>query len=107
MFYCVGLRFILPVPLTFVCSRHIPFISLPLWYLSHPLSYAIADEDMARENEEKTSAVHFLRFELDATSVAAAKAGSPIRMGIDHEAYKVEPIALAENTRSALVLDLS
>jgi hypothetical protein len=69
--------------------------------------FAIADEDMARENEEKTSAVHFLRFELDATSVAAAKAGSPIRMGIDHEAYKVEPTALVENTRAALVLDLS
>lgn len=69
--------------------------------------YAIADEDMTRENEEKTSAVHFLRFELDATSVAAAKAGSPIRMGIDHEAYAVAPAALAENTRAALVLDLS
>jgi hypothetical protein len=51
--------------------------------------------------------VHFLRFELDATSVAAAKAGSPIRMGIDHDAYKVEPTTLADNTRAALVLDLS
>jgi hypothetical protein len=69
--------------------------------------YAIADEDMERENEDKTSAVHFLRFELDATSVAAAKAGSPIRMGIDHDAYKVEPTTLADNTRAALVLDLS
>jgi hypothetical protein len=69
--------------------------------------YAIADEDMERENEDKTSAVHFLRFELDATSVVAAKAGSPIRMGIDHDAYKVEPTTLADNTRAALVLDLS
>lgn len=69
--------------------------------------FAIADEDMERENEEKTSAVHFLRFELDATSIAAASAGSPIRMGIDHEAYRVDSMKLAENTRAALVLDLS
>ncbi len=69
--------------------------------------FAIADEDMERENEDKTSAVHFLRFELDATSAEAAKAGSAIHMGIDHEAYQVEPIALADNTRAALVLDLS
>ena len=69
--------------------------------------FAIADEDMARENEEKTSAVHFLRFELDAISVAAAKAGSPIRMGIDLAAYPVESTTLAENTRAALVVDLA
>lgn len=69
--------------------------------------FAIADEDMTRENEEKTSAVHFLRFELDATSATAAKAGNPIRMGVDHEAYMVESMTLAEPTRAALVLDLS
>lgn len=68
--------------------------------------FAIADEDMERENAEKTSAVHFLRFELDATSVATAKAGSPIRMGIDLGAYPIEATALAENARAALVLDL-
>jgi hypothetical protein len=69
--------------------------------------FAIADEDMERENEEKTSAVHFLRFELDATSVAAAKSGAAIRMGIDLDAYKVESMTLAENTRAALVVDLA
>ena len=69
--------------------------------------YAIADEDMARENAEKTSAVHFLRFELDTTSVVAAKAGSPIRMGIDLAAYQVDPMTLAENNHSELVVDLS
>jgi len=69
--------------------------------------YAIADEDMERENAEKTSAVHFLRFELDPTSIAAAKASSPIRMGIDLEAYQVAPMTLAENYRLALVVDLS
>ena len=72
-----------------------------------PKVYAIADEDMERENAEKTSAVHFLRFELDATSIAAAKAGSPVRMGIDLDAYKAESRMLTENTRAALVVDLS
>lgn len=68
--------------------------------------YAIADEDMERENAEKTSAVHFLRFELDAAAVTAAKAGSPIRLGIDLAAYPVAATTLAENSRAALVLDL-
>ena len=72
-----------------------------------PKVFAIADEDLERENEEKTSSVHFLRFELDATSIAAAKAGSPIRMGIDLAAYPVEAMTLAEHTRAALVVDLS
>ena len=51
--------------------------------------------------------MHFLRFELDATSIAAAKAGSPIRMGIDLAAYTVEATTLPENTRAALVADLA
>lgn len=72
-----------------------------------PKVFAIADEDMARENEEKTSAVHFLRFELDATSIAAAKSGSPIRMGIDLQAYPVASMTLADNIRAALVVDLT
>ena len=71
-----------------------------------PRVYAIADEDLERENDEKTSSVHFLRFELDPTSIAAAKAGSPIRMGIDLDAYRVDPVTLADNTRAALVFDL-
>jgi len=69
--------------------------------------FAIADEDMERENAEKTSAVHFLRFELDATSIAAAKAGSPIRMGIDLAAYPAASMTLADNARAALVADLA
>ena len=69
--------------------------------------FAIADEDLERENEEKTSSVHFLRFELDPTSIAAAKSGSAIRMGIDLDAYRVESMSLPENTRAALVMDLS
>ena len=72
-----------------------------------PKVFAIADEDLERENEEKTSSVHFLRFELDPTSIAAAKSGAAIRMGIDLNACKVESMTLAENTRAALVVDLA
>lgn len=72
-----------------------------------PRVFAIADEDLERETEEKTSSVHFLRFELDPTSIAAAKSGAAIRMGIDLDAYKIEPMTLAENTRAALVVDLA
>lgn len=71
-----------------------------------PKIFAIADEDLARENDEKTSAVHFLRFELDATSKAAAKAGSAIRMGIDHAEYKIDSQTLPDNVRAALAVDL-
>jgi len=72
-----------------------------------PKVFAIADEDLERENEEKTSSVHFLRFELDPASIAAAKAGSPVRMGIDLAVYTVEATALADNTRAALAMDLA
>ena len=72
-----------------------------------PKVFAIADEDMERENEDKTSAVHFLRFELDTTSIAAAKSGAAIRMGIDLAAYAVESMTLADNVRAALVVDLA
>lgn len=72
-----------------------------------PRVYAVADEDMERSNAEKTSAVHFLRFELDANSSAAAKAGRPIRMGIDLAAYTAESITLPDNARAALAADLT
>lgn len=73
----------------------------------HARSYAIADEDMERENAEKTSAVHFLRFELDVSSIAAAKSGAAIQMGVDLAAYRVDGITLTENVRTALVADLA
>ncbi|HLY52049.1 MAG TPA: DUF3501 family protein [Steroidobacteraceae bacterium] len=68
--------------------------------------YAIADEDLPRENEEKTSAVHFLRFELDAATIAALRAGASLAAGIDHEHYRhsVEPLPAA--VRAALLADL-
>lgn len=52
-----------------------------------PRVYAIADEDLDRENAEKTSAVHFLRFELSAAMCAAVKAGAGVKLGCDHRNY--------------------
>jgi len=49
--------------------------------------YAIADEDLDRENDEKTSAVHFVRFELPPAARAAVKAGAPVELGCDHANY--------------------
>jgi len=69
--------------------------------------YAIADEDMERANEEKTSAVHFIRFELDSASVSAIKSGSAISMGIGHPDYQIQIPSLPENNRNALAKDLA
>jgi hypothetical protein len=69
--------------------------------------YAIADEDLPRENAEKTAAVHFLRFELAPEMIAALKYGVGLAMGVDHPAYTVAPAAVAEDTRRALVADLA
>ena len=73
----------------------------------HDRVFAIADEDLERENDEKTSAVHFLRFELTPAMTAAAKAGAAISIGVDHEQYRhaVEPVP--EASRAALVADLA
>ena len=68
--------------------------------------YAIADEDLERSNEEKTSAVHFLRFELDANMIAAVKSGGSIRAGINHAHYQVETDPLPERLRLALLGDI-
>ena len=68
--------------------------------------YAIADEDLPRENEEKTSAIHFLRFELSAAMVAGAKAGEPIAIGVDLPAYSVHVPEIAPETQTSLVDDL-
>jgi hypothetical protein len=73
----------------------------------HDRVYAIADEDLERENEEKTSAVHFLRFELAPAMVAAAKAGAAVSIGVDHEAYRHEVDPLPEASRASLAGDLA
>ena len=68
--------------------------------------YAIADEDLERADEEKTSAVHFMRFEFPAPQVAALKAGAAFVAGIDHDNYRVEVGPVAENIRNSLLNDL-
>ncbi len=68
--------------------------------------YAIADEDMERADEEKTSAVHFLRFELPSEQVAAMKSDASLMAGIDHGNYQVEVRPVADNIRQALINDL-
>ena len=68
--------------------------------------YAIADEDLQRENETKTSAVHFLRFELTEEMAAALKYGVSLTMGVEHSQYSAE-VEVTNQTRSALVKDLS
>ncbi|MBS0418203.1 MAG: DUF3501 family protein [Proteobacteria bacterium] len=69
--------------------------------------FAIADEDLERENDEKTSAVHFLRFELAPAMVSALRGGAELAVGIDHPRYSqvVQPVAAA--TRTSLLADLS
>ena len=69
--------------------------------------YAIADEDMERANEEKTSAVHFIRFELDTASSAAIKAGAAIAIGVEHREYTSHIGALPEPVRAALAKDMA
>jgi hypothetical protein len=72
-----------------------------------PKVYAIADEDLPRENEEKTSAVHFLRFELPAPVAAALKGGAGLTAGVDHDAYRHTVDAVPADVRAALVADLA
>ncbi len=67
--------------------------------------FAIADEDMDRENEEKTSSVHFMRFELTPRMVEAARQGAALGIGISHAAYTTQLEPLPENIRIALVAD--
>jgi hypothetical protein len=68
--------------------------------------YAIADEDLERENEQKTSSVHFLRFELTAEMVRALKDGAALAMGIEHPEYTVSLPGLPAPSRDSLVADL-
>jgi len=68
---------------------------------------AIADEDLERSDAEKTSAVHFLRFQLSASMIAALKAGADLAIGIDHEAYQFALDPVGSSVRDALVADLA
>lgn len=69
--------------------------------------YAIADEDLERDTEEKTSSVHFLRFELTVEMVAAVKSGAAIAVGVEHENYRHRVDAVAPAMRDSLTADLA
>lgn len=69
-------------------------------------TYAIADEDMEREDETKTSSVHFLRFELAAPMVAAMKSGADLSIGSDHPEYGYQ-VQVPPATRDSLAADLA
>ena len=68
--------------------------------------WAVADEDLERENEEKTSSVHFLRFELDGAMRRALKSGAGVRMGVEHPRYRAE-LALGGEVLAALAADIA
>src|SRR5512132_466925 len=72
-----------------------------------PAVYAIADEDLDRETDEKTSAVHFLRFELTQEMADALKYGVALSIGADHPHYQAKVDPVAADVRSALLKDLS
>ena len=66
---------------------------------------AIADEDLERENDEKTSSVHFLRFELDAQMRERLRGGAALKVGVDHPDYR-ESVTVPDDVRQALMADL-
>ncbi len=72
----------------------------------HEKVYAIANEDLERTNEEKTSSVHFMRFELEPVMIQALKVDAALNMGIDHPAYTqaIEPVS--DDIKQALLEDL-
>jgi hypothetical protein len=72
-----------------------------------PRVHAIADEDLPRETEAKTAAVHFLRFELDPQMVLALRRGAGLAIGVDHPRYEAVVPAVAPATRTALAADLA
>jgi hypothetical protein len=69
--------------------------------------YAIVDEDLDRETEDKTSSVHFLRFELDTAMRAALKRGAGLALGVDHPEYRFVLERLPADVRASLVEDLA
>jgi hypothetical protein len=72
-----------------------------------PRVYAIADEDLERETDEKTAAVHFLRFELEPAMIAALKRGASVSAGVDHPQYVAAASPLDEAVTTSLARDLT
>jgi hypothetical protein len=68
--------------------------------------FAIADEDLERDTEEKTSAVHFMRYELDNDMITAVKTGAAISAGVEHENYQAIINPIVSNIRDSLASDL-
>jgi Protein of unknown function (DUF3501) len=73
----------------------------------HPRVHAIADEDLPRETDTKTAAVHFLRFDLTPPMVTALRSGAGLGIGIDHPLYQAAVQTVAPATRTALIADLA
>jgi len=71
----------------------------------HERVFAVADEDLERENAQKTSAVHFLRLELTAAMIASLRGGAALAAGIDHVHYRYQ-VTVSEPMRDALAADL-
>ena len=71
----------------------------------HARVYAIADEDLDRENDEKTSAVHFVRFEFSDAQRDAIRAGAAVKLGCDHRNYPAH-VAIGAETLASLAGDL-
>jgi hypothetical protein len=71
----------------------------------HPRVYAIADEDLDRENEQKTSSVHFVRFEFTPAMKQAIRAGAAVKLGCDHRNYPAH-VSIPPETLASLAGDL-
>ena len=69
--------------------------------------FAIADEDLERDTAEKTSAVHFMRYELSSEMIDAVKKGAAISAGVDHENYQASVSPIPDNVRDSLASDLA
>ena len=69
--------------------------------------FALADEDLERANDDKTSAVHFLRFQLSADQVSAVKHGSAITFGVDHKHYREGDVLVSDGIRKSLAADIT
>ena len=72
----------------------------------HEKSWAVADEDLDRETDDKTSSVHFLRFELDEQAAEALKRGAALQVGVDHSMYQAA-VDVPQAVRDALLKDLA
>ena len=72
----------------------------------HGVAQVIADEDLERDTEEKTSAVHFMRFELSTDQIAALKDGAKLFASVEHAAYPIPRFEVSQTTRDALTKDL-